>query len=88
VPLRRTLLAFAGFFVLNYRAVHADIALTFDLKRRKIAAKIDSVTASARCLAANGAVTEIERIRMGGPQLKPHTPTVTGSFKQHAEPQE
>jgi hypothetical protein len=48
-----------------------------------IAAQIDRETAAARCLAADRAVAEVERIGVTRAQAEPHGAAVTGALQQH-----
>jgi hypothetical protein len=58
---------------------------TFDPQGAVVAAEVDGITAAARRLAADRALTTHERIGLGGFKTEPHGLTVTGAFELHRD---
>ena len=59
--------------------------LPADLKRCKLCAEIDGVTAAACRFPANGAITEIERVGMGRINAEIHAAAMAGTGQFHGD---
>jgi len=80
---RRAFSCFFGIVIPDRSSIGGNVFFALNFKCREIATEVNCVTAATRRLSTNGAVAQIERVRVGGPEFEPNTAAMTRSDEFH-----
>ena len=80
---RRALFCFFGIVMPDRSSIGGNVFFALNFKCREIATEVNCVTTATRCFSTNGAIAQIERVRVGGPEFEPNTAAMTRSAEFH-----